>query len=106
MTLREIYVESEERGWIDGYCSDKQSEIADKVWNTEIVPRKLVEDALSMYELWKKNTDCSMSQINKATDTATYAMYDGWHNGVRDCINYLKGLLAELEGEKDDKTRI
>jgi len=82
------------------YCGDIMPEVYNKIVNTEVVPRKLVEDALSMFEIWERNTAYSMDETDKETDTATYAMYEGWHNGVRDCINYLKGLLAELEGER------
>jgi len=83
-------------------CGDITPQAYDKITKTEIVPRKLVEDALSMFEIWERNTAYSMDETDKETDTATYAMYDGWHNGVRDCINYLKGLLAELEGDEDE----
>ena len=98
MTIREIFDESV-RACMDAKITE---DAHIKVLDTEVVPRKLVEDALSMFEIWERNTAYSMDETDKETDTATYAMYEGWHNGVRDCINYLKGLLVELEGEENE----
>ena len=94
MTIREIFDESVRA------CMDRKiSEDAHlKVLDTEVVPRKLVEDAIIHFQA--RIVDVDM-QLQYRMLQERVAELQGEKMAYRHCFNYLNELLNELEGEEE-----
>ena len=97
MTIREIYDETVRS------CLGKKipKDAYEKVLNTEVVPRKLVEDALSIFRISVENEECIIHEYEKLGDEINKVKSERWQQGVRHCINCLEYLLDELDGGKE-----
>ena len=95
MTIREIFDESV-RACMDAKITEDAHTM---VLDTDIVPRKLFEEAIHMFEKWANNEDISK---NKIYSLIHLAQCDAKYSAYMDCVDYLNDLLNELEGEENE----
>lgn len=99
MTIREITNELKNRPGHD----DKAFMIVNSVLDTEIVPKKLIDDMLEMFRIWKKNDEISLTEMYKYDDEENVEnrpIYEGKISTLTDCIKYIEKQLKELEAEE------
>lgn len=79
MTIREIFTEMTHKHMKDEISLDQMSSVLD----TEIVPKKFVDDILEIFRA-EENVENS-------------PMYEGKISTLTDCIEYIERQLKELE---------